>query len=133
MDLRDVEIYLKNRRIKKDGFSRKRLEESRILQPIVLKNIEEGKNYRFISLLKYINASGFKLYLNNNEIEEAIDLGNIIKKYRMECNLSQFQVSQLCAFNQNRIIRLERGQCNRESLITWLQKFPDFTFDIKEL
>ena len=133
MLLRDIEIYLKNKRINDNGFSRKKLEDSRILQPIILKNIEEGKNYRFISLLKYINACGFKLYLNDTVINEAADLGNIIKNYRIENKLSQFQISQICSFNQNRIIRLERGQCNRESLTVWLQNFPNFNFEIKEL
>jgi len=123
---------LKERRVEAYSLFKQNMYKSRELQNIIIENIETGQNYRFASLLKYITALGLKLYANNTHIQDAVDLGLSIKKYRTERQLTQFQIMKSCNFNPSKLNRLEKGQCSRKSLDKWLYVYPDFDLYIRE-
>lgn len=131
--LKELENKLKTRRYEVYKHFKSNIAGSNNLQPPVIQNIETGKNYKFTSLLKFIEALNLKLYINDTQIKEPGDLGKCIKKYRHDNDLTQYQVMLECNFNPSKIMRLERGICSRNSLETFLNHYPDFNLAIKEI
>ena len=132
MKLEEIEKLLKDRRQTYYSDFKKNITGSRSLQPLIVENIESGKNYRLVSLLKYIKALDLNLYANNIRIEELNDLGISVKNYRKQNQYTQFDMMIKCQFNPNKIIRLEKGQGSRNTLKTICDIFPDFELEIKE-
>lgn len=133
MELKELENKLRLRRYEAYKVFKSNLNGSRNLQPSVIQNIEDGNNYNFNTLLKYITALNLKLCANEMYIKEPKDLGMSIKKFRKDKNLTQFQVLMICNFEPSKMVRLERGQCTRNSLETLMNHFPDFKLEIKEI
>lgn len=132
MTLRYIEEKLKERRLMYYSSFKMKMAGTRELQTPIIDNIENGNNYRFSSLLKYIDALEMNLYINNEHINNAKDFGKCIKEYRISNKLTQFQVMMLCKFNISKITRIEKGQCSRCTLSTFLSVFPDFKIEIRE-
>lgn len=132
MKLNDIENILKARRFEAYKLFKSNMVGSRNLQPSVIQNIENGYNYNFSTLLKYVTALNLKLFANDIYIKEPKDLGRSIKKYRQENKLTQLQVMMQCDFQQSKMGRMEKGTCSRNSLETLMIHYPDFKLEIKE-
>lgn len=132
MNLTEIETILRERRLSNYKYFKSNLMGSRDLQPSVVQNIENGGNYKLISLFKYIKALNLRLIVEDTTIMDPIDFGQTIKSYRRKNNMTQFQVVIKCNFNPTKISRLEKGICSRNSLNTWLTNFPDFKIEVTE-
>lgn len=133
MELKELENTLKLRRIEAYKAFKSNLYGSRNLQPSVVRFIEDGNNYKFNTLLKFITALNYKLYVNGMHIKEPKDLGMSIKKFRKDRKLTQFQMLMICNFEPSKMVRMEKGQCSRNSLEAMMNHFPDFKMEIKDI
>lgn len=80
-----------------------------ILQPCIIENIESGRNYYLSTLLKYLNALGFTLKLNDLIIEDLVTLGNFLRTLRENAGLSMNQVKSSRNKRLREVKQLEEG------------------------
>lgn len=119
-----------------------KLKEKRIEREITLKSmtrigvsydqihyIESGKNYKFDSFFKYLEASTMLLKVNGQVVENIVQFGDLLKDYRINRNILIRDMSYQAKIGTQQINNIEYGRNYTKSTLMKYLSVINIDFD----